>query len=254
MTELHHQLQPNMAPTTEPIARTGEIGHEHAWLSAAIKSLDRTTAIAAKQEDLPTAVLQQLRYRAQCSGMQQQQQRPPVTPLVAPHNGAELDLGLSLAALNEQQPADGDVPRHHSRAAKNGSLAAVTVQTDAAALSAAQPGDAAQRAPSTTGVFAKRAKRKADANGRRAQKAARPDGAGDLSFFMQLRKPRDGAAAETAEPEPTDSGLEDSTDVSAGADSGTQQQPEVTPCSLSVLWCLSQLRSQRCICSVALTD
>ena len=84
-------------------------------------------------------------------------------------------------------------------------------------------------------MFARREKRKAAADSkRRARKAARPDGPGDLSFFMHLRNPGSAGAAAAEEPEPTDSGDDDSTDSSAGTASitngGTHEQPEVRLC------------------------
>ena len=86
------------------------------------------------------------------------------------------------------------------------------------------------RAPAVTGIFARREKRRAEADRRRrVERAVQPDGAGDLSFFLQLRQPGDADAA--AEPDDdADSDADISADSSADASlggTGTLQQPQV---------------------------
>ena len=203
--------------------------------------------MADTREALPAAVMQQLRYKAQrrggqpVRGVQQQQQKASRVPQErARVNGEELDIGACMAALDDQPPtqfpANSPACRVGSVAVAEKIPAATTAHKQAVPAPTTEvacgPGDAQH----TTGVFAKREKRKAEADcQRRVKKAAQPDGAGDLSFFMQLRKPgTGGGAAPAPEPALTDSGAADSTDSSAGTaageDSGTRNQPQVRLC------------------------
>ncbi len=199
---------------------------------------------ADTREALPAAVLQQLRHRAQRgrpqparSKQQQHQQKAPSVPLpCAAMDGAELDMGACMAALDDrptQPPADRPACRVGSAAAEDRLPAAVIAHEQAAPPPANKVGDGPADGPQTTGVFARREKRKAEAESkRRAKKAALPDGAGDLSFFMQLRKPGSAeGTAPTSRPIPAESGTADSTDSSVGTavgeDSDARNQPQV---------------------------
>lgn len=237
-TTLQHQLQPQLEPDAEPVSCAHAARSQRAWLSAAVNSRDCALATASRREDLPSAVLQQLQYRAQRNGkqaagcVQQRKQKPPPDD----RSAAELDIGACMAALDQQSPtrtpANDAARRQGSAAARDAGAAEVIARQPTVQTPAAQDGDGPADAPSITGVFARREKRKAEAEiKRRARKAAEPDGAADLSFFMQLRKPVGGGAAAPAEPEPTVSDNEDSADSSAGAtpeaDSGSHGLPKV---------------------------
>ena len=217
----------------------------HGWLSAALRASAAGTP-ADTREVLPAAVLQQLRHRAQrratqpARGVLQHQQEAPLVPQRAPANGDELDIGAWMAALDDQPPsqppADGAACRSGTAAADSRLPAAMTARKQTVPAPADKLRDDPAHAPCTTGVFAQREKRKAEADSkRRAKKAMLPDGAGDLSFFMQLRKPGiGGQTAPPSEPAPMESGTADSTDSSAGAAgadcSGARNQPQVRKC------------------------
>ena len=242
MAELQQHLQPQLTPSTEPAACAIVDDVHHGWLSAALNAPAFAIAAPDTREVLPAAVMQQLRYKAQKRGtqpvQQQQQKAPPVHQPCAAMDGEEIDMGACMAALDDQPPTQsppaGSLACRDGRAAADDRLPAmVTAPKQAMPAPASKVSNGSADAPLTTGLFAKREKRKAEADSkRRGKRAALPDGPGDLSFFMQLRKPGTGSGtASTLQPVPAESGTADSTDSFAGAalgeDSGARKQPQV---------------------------
>ncbi len=234
-----------LVPSTEPTACEHADGVQHGWLSAALSLPAIAMSAAETREALPAVVMRQLRYKAlqrgtqPARGKQQHQQKAPSVPLpCAAINGDELDIGACMAALDDQAPmqsppADSPARRNSKAAAEDRLPAAVIAHEQAAPAPSNKVSGGPAAAPQTTGVFAKREKRKAEADSKRsAKRAVGPDGAGDLSFFMQLRKPgTGGGTAPTLQPVPAESGTVDSTDSSAGSalgdDSDARNQPQV---------------------------
>ena len=236
LSVLQRQLQPQYESHDSP-ACTDAGDLLSVLLCAALNSQQLTSVAPRKVESLPSAILQHLRHKAQRSGTR----TTPRMQLLQPSSGAlagsavdaESYVGAQMAALDEQHIDDGT-----SGAELPSGTATACDRRHPGVGPAAQPavpepdmtvGCNTARAPAATGVFARREKRRAEADRkRRAKRGARPDGGNDLSFFLQLRKPGDaGAAFEGAEPDSDAEASADSfTDALLGG-SGTPQQPQV---------------------------
>ena len=250
--ELQKQLQPQIELNTEPEGCTGAAGLRHAWLSAALNTPDVFKAAAGDAyEGLPSAVHQQLQYKAQRSSAQpvhrriQRHHESSSPPLHGSETGAELDIGACMAALDAQGPnppaTNGAVRPQVTAAVGGGPPVAAHVHEQPALTPAVRIGSGPGHAPTITGVFARREKRKSEADSRRrANKAAKTGGAGDLSFFMQLRKPGNAATVASTDPELSGCSDDDSADSSlgavAGADGSTQLQARTSRPSIDNVW------------------